>query len=97
LICFRVDNFELDEFVGLRSGSSEYVPGGHWYVFLTKNSTNLMINIVENPWPENENILLGLIEIEVNIMLKLGERGMFEESDGFELDFELRFLVNCLI
>ena len=40
---------------------------------------------------------MGLVEVEIYIMLELGQWGVFKESDGSELDFQLGFLVYCLV
>jgi hypothetical protein len=48
-----------------------------------------VVDVVEDSWPEHEHVLLGLVEVEIDIVFELGHRAGFNKCDRLELDFQL--------
>lgn len=48
-----------------------------------------MVDVVEYFGPEHEHVLVGLVEVEIDIVLELGHRAGVGKSNRLELDFQL--------
>jgi hypothetical protein len=97
LVGFGIDHLQLSELVRLDPLRPEDVPCRFGQILLPQEFGELMCDVIKNSGPEHEDIPVSLVEVEVDVVLELGHFPLLGKSDGFELDLELRLLVDDFV